>query len=119
MAAVGLLLSSVPVPADPVFLEYRCLLGSSDAGEGVYLGWEGQRVDHLLAAQPAAPGSDRLAPRRVRLPLYTNVPNRSSEEGVANPLHPSRARDSGPHFTMGVGVGVTIGSALLYVQLGT
>lgn len=104
--------------AEPVYLEYRCLLGGRDPGSGVFLGWEGSNVDRLLAPKPAAPESDRMAPRRIRLPLYTDTSEAEKEEKDLEPASPARGRQTGPHFTMGIGVGITIGSALIYVQLG-
>ena len=117
VAGLGALLAAPPAGAAPVFLEYRCLLGGNDPGEGLFLGWEGNEVDRLLAPKPAGPGSERMAPRRLRLPLYTDTPQREAVQ--AGPVSRARGRDDGPRFTVGVGVGVTIGSALLYVQLGT
>ena len=117
VAGLGLLLGT-PAAADPVFLEYRCLLGGDERNGGLFLGWEGREADRLLAPKPAGPDTDRLVPRRLRLPLYTAVPAAAETTGPATVSH-ARGRGEGPRFTVGIGVGVTIGSALLYVQLGT
>ena len=84
-------LGVVPMAAaEPVYLEYRCLLGGKDPGSGVFVGWESQEVDRLLAPKPAAPESDRMAPRRLRLPLYTDTSE--SEQGKTDPGPASPAR---------------------------